>query len=73
MTRRARGAGRASTERTPGSISELPAVAFAAETFFDLSLDLLCIAGTDGRFRKVNPAFTRVLGWTRDQLLARPF
>jgi len=73
VTRRARGAGRASTERTPGSISELPAAAFAAETFFDLSLDLLCIAGTDGRFRKVNPAFTRVLGWTRDQLLARPF
>ena len=34
---------------------------------------MLCIAGTDGRFRKVNPAFERTLGWTREQLMARPF
>jgi two-component system, sensor histidine kinase and response regulator len=43
------------------------------EKFFNLSLDLLCIAGTDGYFKHVNPAFSRVLGWTTEQMLARPF
>jgi PAS domain S-box-containing protein len=40
--------------------------------FFDLSLDLLCIAGLDGRFKRVNPSWTRVLGWTAEEFLARP-
>ncbi|MFH1498934.1 MAG: ATP-binding protein [Verrucomicrobiota bacterium] len=39
---------------------------------FNLSLDLLCVAGIDGYFRHVNPSWTRVLGWTREELLSRP-
>lgn len=39
------------------------------EKLFTLSNDLLFIGGTDGFFKKVNPAFTRVLGWTEDYLL----
>ena len=41
--------------------------------FFDVSIDLMCIAGTDGFFRRVNPAFPRVLGWSEEELLERPF
>lgn len=43
------------------------------EKFFEVSLDLLCIAGTDGYFKRTNPAFERTLGWGKDQLLGRPF
>jgi PAS domain S-box-containing protein len=38
-------------------------------TFFDVALDLLCIAGTDGRFRRLNRAWERALGFTRDELM----
>ncbi len=41
--------------------------------FFEVSPEMLCIAGTDGYFKRANPAFSRVLGWGDEQLLGHPF
>jgi PAS domain S-box-containing protein len=43
------------------------------DLFFTLSVDMLCTAGFDGYFISLNPAWTRTLGWTIEELQARPF
>jgi PAS domain S-box-containing protein len=41
--------------------------------FFALSLDFLCVAGLDGYFKRLNPAWSTGLGWDVKELQARPF
>jgi diguanylate cyclase (GGDEF)-like protein/PAS domain S-box-containing protein len=39
---------------------------------FEMTSDLLATISLDGRFTLLNPAWEQVLGWSRDELLAKP-
>lgn len=43
------------------------------EQFFAVTPSLLCIAGLDGYFKRLNPSFARILGHSDSELLAHPF
>lgn len=42
------------------------------EQFWELGRELFCVLATDATFLRVNPAWTRVLGWRENELLGRP-
>ncbi len=43
------------------------------DQFFNIGLDLKCIANTDSYFLRLNPAWERILGYTREELMAKRF
>ena len=43
------------------------------DRFFGLTLDLICIAGFDGYFKRLNPSWERTLGFTQAELRATPY
>ena len=43
------------------------------DRIFNLTPDMLCMAGADGYLKRLNPACEDLLGFSREELLGRPF
>lgn len=43
------------------------------EGFFEVALDMFCMLDFDGYFKRLNPAWERTLGFTREELMSRKF
>ncbi len=57
----------------PQDPSNTPPLPPLEDRFFELSIDMLCMLGFDGHFKRLSPSWEHTLGWTRTQLMARPF
>lgn len=44
-----------------------------SEKIFNHVLDMICIAGFDGYFKELNPSWERELGWSKEELLSKPW
>jgi PAS domain S-box-containing protein len=60
-------------QRTAAGLRTGMAAQQEREQFFQLSLQLLCIAGLDGYLKVLNPAWTHTLGWSARELQSKPW
>ncbi|HAN09744.1 MAG TPA: hypothetical protein DCP90_03930 [Clostridiales bacterium] len=43
------------------------------ELYFNTAINLMGIAGTDGYFKRISPEWSRVLGWTEEELMSKRY
>jgi PAS domain S-box-containing protein len=43
------------------------------DRFFNLCPEMICVAGFDGYFKMLNPAWEAALGWSVEELLSKPY
>ena len=55
-----------------GLLRERTVLMNEAKAIYDLSLDMICTMDTNGCFRRVNPSFQRILGYTPEELCSKP-
>jgi PAS domain S-box-containing protein len=59
---------------TATDVTERKRLEAERDRFFQLSLDMMAVASrVDGHWKRVNPAMTAALGWSREELLAKSF
>lgn len=54
-------------------LKELEESLKTSDKIFNHSIDMLCIAGYDGYFKVLNPAWEKTLGWSNEELLSKPW
>lgn len=62
--------------RVTGAVQDIYEIKQAEEErdrLFNLSSDLFAVSDFSGRFRQVNPAWSRALGWTTREIVDRPW
>jgi PAS domain S-box-containing protein len=59
-------------QRVQMELSERQRLEGELAQLFNLSPDLVGMIGVDGYFKRLNPAFTKTLGYTHQELLAKP-
>jgi PAS domain S-box-containing protein len=66
---------RRTTAHSPGSVAVIdPRISprRGVDSFWELATDLFAISGADGLLYALNPAWERLLGWSREDLTAQP-
>jgi two-component system, sensor histidine kinase and response regulator len=53
-------------------LSEHRRVREELDRFFSMTVSMLCIAGIDGYFKRLNPSWMALLGWSEGELMSQP-
>ena len=54
-------------------ITDLKNALLEKDLYFNYSLDMFAIAGMDGYLKEINPMWSKILGWSDEELLSKPW